>query len=182
MRGTIVAFDADTGTGEAVDADGQSYFFTAAHWLGPGTPIAGAAVEIVGAGAELRMMPLRSRPPFTWPWFLFSIRGRVTRREYWLKYALPWVGLFLLVVSVGSLTADSTGHNAWAGWVLILVLVVSTWTGIAVQVKRLHDRGLSGWFSLVGFIPILGEYWLAAQVGFMRGERGANRFGPDPLA
>ncbi|MDG3443757.1 DUF805 domain-containing protein [Nitrospirillum amazonense] len=182
MRGTVVAFDEVAGAGEAVDVEGLSHFFTAAQWRGEGLPVAGMAVEILSGGADLSVVSFQPRPAFTWPWFLFSIQGRVSRREYWLKYTLPLLGMILLVMIAGSLTADSTGHNAVAGWTLVLMFIISLWTGIAVQVKRLHDRGFSGWFILLGIIPILGEYWVAAQVGFLPGKRGANRFGADPMA
>ena len=57
---------------------------------------------------------------------------------------------------------------------------------IAVVVRRLHDRNLSGWWYLglilVSWIPLVG---LVASVAFLvfmflDGTPGPNRFGPDP--
>ncbi|MEM6851324.1 MAG: DUF805 domain-containing protein, partial [Pseudomonadota bacterium] len=49
--------------------------------------------------------------------------------------------------------------------------------GIGLGVRRLHDIGRSGWwtliaFTVIGLIPLI--YW-ACQPG----ERSENRFGPD---
>lgn len=57
---------------------------------------------------------------------------------------------------------------------------------IAVVVRRLHDRNLSGWWYLglilVSWIPLVG---LVASIAFLvfmflDGTPGPNRFGPDP--
>ena len=53
--------------------------------------------------------------------------------------------------------------------------------GIAVSVRRLHDRDKSGWWLLIGFIPLIGGILLLVWM-VMEGDRGDNRFGPDPKA
>ena len=52
---------------------------------------------------------------------------------------------------------------------------------IAVGIKRCHDRNRTGWFLLIGLIPLV-SIWLVVELGFLRGTVGQNRFGPDPLA
>ena len=51
--------------------------------------------------------------------------------------------------------------------------------GIAVSVRRLHDIGKSGWYYLLGFIPIVGPIillvWFCTE-----GERFENAWGEDP--
>jgi uncharacterized membrane protein YhaH (DUF805 family) len=50
---------------------------------------------------------------------------------------------------------------------------------IAVTTRRLHDVDRSGWFQLLWFVPILG--WFTLLVMFcLDGNRGFNRYGPDP--
>ena len=52
---------------------------------------------------------------------------------------------------------------------------------IAVAVRRLHDLDRSGWWILIGLIPLIG--WIILIVWYCsRGTVGPNRFGPDPLA
>ncbi|TGR16409.1 DUF805 domain-containing protein, partial [Mesorhizobium sp. M8A.F.Ca.ET.197.01.1.1] len=48
--------------------------------------------------------------------------------------------------------------------------------------KRWHDRNKSGWWTLIGLIPIIGGIWLLIELGILEGTRGANQYGPDPLA
>jgi uncharacterized membrane protein YhaH (DUF805 family) len=50
---------------------------------------------------------------------------------------------------------------------------------IAVQVRRFHDQDKSGWWVLIGLIPILGGLAVLVFM-FLEGTRGTNRFGPDP--
>ena len=80
------------------------------------------------------------------------------------------------------------------------------WICLATSIKRLHDRDKSGWWIVPFFIlpsfsdhiqEWLGEsifasfiglalfilfIWGFIELGFLRGPRRANRFGPDPLA
>jgi uncharacterized membrane protein YhaH (DUF805 family) len=52
---------------------------------------------------------------------------------------------------------------------------------LAVAVRRLHDQDKSGWWILIGFVPLIGGIWLLILY-FIEGTRGPNRFGPDPKA
>jgi uncharacterized membrane protein YhaH (DUF805 family) len=83
---------------------------------------------------------------------------------------------------------------------------VVTWICATTTIKRLHDRNRSGWWIIpFGVLPVLlpevagwvGQSYLALFLGTvafvlsiwsvvetfcLRGTRGPNRFGPDPLA
>ena len=51
-------------------------------------------------------------------------------------------------------------------------------------IRRLHDLGHSGWFSLLGFIPVVGPLlWLGLFIycGFFSGQPGENKYGPSPI-
>jgi len=61
-----------------------------------------------------------------------------------------------------------------------IVYVLLLWIGLAVSVKRCHDRNRTGWFVLLSFIPIL-NIWYLIEVGFLKGTTGPNTYGPDPL-
>ena len=72
------------------------------------------------------------------------------------------------------------GHDA--GLVVAgLALVAAIWPGLAIYVKRCHDRDKSGWWLLILLIPYLGSLVIFVSLGLMEGTRGPNRFGPDPL-
>ena len=50
---------------------------------------------------------------------------------------------------------------------------------LAVSVRRLHDIGKSGWYYLIGLVPIVGS--LILLVWFCtEGERNSNGWGEDP--
>ena len=71
-----------------------------------------------------------------------NFRGRSRRSEYW------WFCLFNIIVS-GILTIaapDVTG--LWS--VIILIPTLS------LAVRRLHDIGRSGWWYLIGLLPLAG--------------------------
>jgi uncharacterized membrane protein YhaH (DUF805 family) len=89
--------------------------------------------------------------------------------------------------------------------VFLLVLVPMVVSSFAIGVKRLHDRDQSGWWivlfyfgpgvasaiaqssdsgavSLVlSLVSLAISIWAIVVLGFLRGTRGPNRFGPDPL-
>jgi uncharacterized membrane protein YhaH (DUF805 family) len=60
-------------------------------------------------------------------------------------------------------------------------VVLLTIPSIAVKVRRLHDINFSGWWVLLGLIPIVGNIALLILY-IRRGTKGLNRFGEDPLA
>lgn len=109
-----------------------------------------------------------------------DFNGRARRAEFW-GFAAVYLALFFplyLVGSIFSATESAAGLGVVflvLAWLLSLALLVP---GIAVSVRRLHDRDMSGWFYLLGFVPLGG---LVLFVFFcLEGTLGANRFGPDP--
>jgi uncharacterized membrane protein YhaH (DUF805 family) len=92
-------------------------------------------------------------------------------------------------------------HLATIGMTLVFA-----WFFVAASVKRLHDRNRSGWWiipfvfatgiysrfgdrlgeswpaALVGLAVFVGSIWGGVEMYGLKGTRGPNRFGPDPLA
>lgn len=91
--------------------------------------------------------------------------GRARRSEYW------WFILASFVVSLVLSLVSDTLQSLWS----LAVFVPS----LAVAVRRMHDTGRSGWFLLVGFIPIIGWIlvivWLATE-----GDSASNEYGMSP--
>jgi len=50
---------------------------------------------------------------------------------------------------------------------------------VVFAVKRLHDAEMSGWFGLIGFIPIV-NYVFFFYLVFKKGTIGDNKYGTDP--
>ena len=110
---------------------------------------------------------------------LFSFKGRVSRRTYWYSVA---VHLTIFAIFIGLvLTFDPFKWVMVGGGVLYLMwLFATTWMGLALCAKRLHDCNMSGWWQLLTLIPFLGLIWAVVQFGFLKGTNGLNRYGEDP--
>lgn len=141
---------------------------------------------------EWMLLPLKRYADFS---------GRSRRLEFWMfgllnliVYAIILGIVFATSPALSELSnVDPTDPFAIYGPLLggVGLLLVVWWLavlipGIAVTVRRLHDRNLSGWwylgFIVLSFIPIVGIIASLAFLVFMLldGTPGPNRFGPDP--
>lgn len=115
-------------------------------------------------------------------WYLTALKkyavfsGRSRRKEYWMFC------LFSFIFAIAAMALDAVlGTTVGMGYGVIYavyalaVLIPS----IAVSVRRLHDVGKSGWFILIGFIPIIGAIWLIILV-CSDSEPGVTKYGPNP--
>ena len=116
---------------------------------------------------------------FVW----FSFEGRINRSVYYLWYVLPVLAITIVAgfldQLLGTFYMTSTGEPIM-GTIGAVVGLLTLWPAIAAGAKRCHDRNRSGWFQLVYLIPIV-NLWPIVEIYFLRGTKGANRFGPDPL-
>jgi uncharacterized membrane protein YhaH (DUF805 family) len=104
----------------------------------------------------------------------FSFSGRIGRRTYWLKGFLPLVVLSVIGGIIAGLVPTS---NQYPGGPMILWRLFLLWPSLALTVKRWHDLDKSGWWVLIGLIPIVGMIWTFLETGFLKGTEGPNRFG-----
>jgi uncharacterized membrane protein YhaH (DUF805 family) len=112
---------------------------------------------------------------------LFNFQGRVRRLHYWLAAIGAGVVLGTVAMVILSFSGIASGHpNPIVMLPLFAIYALDIWIGIALGVKRCHDRDKSGWFLLVGLIPIIGGLWLLIDLGFLDGTPGPNRFGASP--
>src|SRR5262249_25836392 len=56
-------------------------------------------------------------------------------------------------------------------------LLLVGWVCVAVQIKRWHDLGRSGWLVLINLVPGLGSVVSLVVLGFSNATPGATRFG-----
>lgn len=114
-----------------------------------------------------------------------SFEGRAARSDFW------WFVLFQIVVAALISQIDGTSQMLTgpgmmrytyspgllgAIWHLVNLLPI-----LALGARRLHDLGKSGWWLLLGLIPMIGVLFLLAWAS-LRGTAGPNAYGPDPLA
>lgn len=95
--------------------------------------------------------------------------GRAVRPEYWWFFlANVILSIILTFVDRAILGFPLLGPIASLGLLL---------PGIGVSVRRLHDIDKSGWWLLIGLIPIVGAIILIVWL-VQTGTAGPNRFGP----
>jgi uncharacterized membrane protein YhaH (DUF805 family) len=132
---------------------------------------------------------------------LFSFAGRVNRAPWWIvAIVIYFVFMTLFWVAIGLAFAGLGGPAIAIG---VGMLLATLWVAAALGVKRLHDRGKSGWWLLLFYLAptalhaagrhahlggrglmLIGfaiSIWAFVELGFRRGTVGQNRYGPDPL-
>ena len=98
-----------------------------------------------------------------------TFSGRARRSEYW------WYTLFAVILYIIVAIIDSAIKNPILGLLVALGLVVPS---LAVAVRRLHDTGRSGWWILIGLIPLVGG--IVLLVFECQDSQGSNSYGPSP--
>lgn len=124
---------------------------------------------------------------------LFSFKGRIPRRTYWLWGIVSGlvIGLIVglctpLLITMPPPPVDPNAIPAQPeikpiGFLIFaLAYIPMIWIGLALGVKRWHDRAKSGWWILIGLIPIVGGIWMFVECGCLRGTVGPNQYGEDP--
>ncbi len=111
-----------------------------------------------------------------------NFNGRINRKKLLLG-ALPLVALSAAAVAVDAVTGSSViriNNSLSYGVAQLISIVLLIVPYYALSVKRLHDRDRSGWLALLGFVPLL-NLWIAAEIFFLKGTPGNNKFGQNPL-
>ncbi|MFF7738270.1 MULTISPECIES: DUF805 domain-containing protein [unclassified Streptomyces] len=109
-------------------------------------------------------------------WYLAALKkyatfsGRARRKEFWM-FAL----FHSLAVLVAGILDAVLG---WGLWLTIVYALFSFVPTLAVSVRRLHDTDRTGWWLLIGFVPLAGIVLFVFDV--IEGTSGGNQYGPDP--
>ena len=82
-----------------------------------------------------------------WGHLFFKFDGRINRAKFWIA-ALVYRG-DLHIFAVLSYVTDQSGVFQAVSGIVNMVIFIS---GLAVGVKRLHDRDKSGWYLLLFYI------------------------------
>ncbi|MEM6372946.1 MAG: DUF805 domain-containing protein [Pseudomonadota bacterium] len=120
----------------------------------------------------------------------FKFTGRATRPEYW------WFFLFDVLVGFAAITVDvlmlmsvTATSGSLASAVLSLspldfmtfyYLVITFIPRLSVTIRRLHDVGLSGFFYLLYFVPLVGAL-VVFVLTLLPSEADDNIHGPGPF-
>lgn len=103
-------------------------------------------------------------------------QGRARRKEYWM------FTLFSMLIYIGLMIIEGILGMGSEGGIGLLSLFYSLGVllpSLAVTVRRLHDTGRSGWWLLIGLIPLVGGIVLLVFM-VLDGQPGSNQYGPNP--
>ncbi len=96
--------------------------------------------------------------------------GRAHRTEYWMFF------LFNFIIAIVLGVIDGVLGTAILGLIYSLAVLIP---GIAVGVRRLHDTNRTGWWLLIGLVPLIG--FIVLIVFFVQdSQEGSNDYGPNP--
>ena len=206
MKGKVLDFSIQKGGGLILGDDGQRYLFVASEWQEQSLPLRDVVVDFEAAGKYAKGVyllaqavpqiqaatPTIKTKPFKatdnkepslldlaisavkHKYLLFN--GRASRKEFWAVMLFSVLISFALqlLYTLGFAISDNLGLLLALPFVIFsLGMVIPQ---LAVSVRRLHDADKSGWWLLLGLIPIFGTIALIMLFSLASSE-GDNRFG-----
>jgi uncharacterized membrane protein YhaH (DUF805 family) len=113
-----------------------------------------------------------------------NFKGRARRSEYW------FIQLFLILTNLAvalidfvlmDYDVDRFLANGGGGIVGLVWIVATIVPALAVLVRRLHDTNRTGWWALIGFVPLIGGIVLLVFT-VMDSTPEENAYGVSPKA
>ena len=206
MKGKVLDFSIQKGGGLILGDDGQRYLFVASEWQEQSLPLRDVVVDFEAAGKYAKgvyllaqaVPQIQAATPTVKPkpfkatdnkelslldlaisavkhkYLLFN--GRASRKEFWAVMLFSVLISFALqlLYTLGFAISDNLGLLLALPFVIFALGMVIP--QLAVSVRRLHDTDKSGWWLLLGFIPIFGTIALIVLFSLASSE-GDKRFG-----
>lgn len=107
----------------------------------------------------------------------FNFTSRSRRKEYWAATLFNSIFIFIFLAIVFIINDYSISRILY--FLYGIFILITFIPNLSLCIRRLHDVGKSGWFYLLGFIPIIG-LWPAALILFVDSEPHTNQWGEDP--
>lgn len=114
-----------------------------------------------------------------------NFEGRARRKEYWY-FTLLNVLIMFPTIFVLAFLSESLGENSPVViglFILFIVFALALFIpSLAAAVRRLHDTGKSGWWWVLGIIPLVSYIGSIILLVYYctDGDRGTNKYGIDP--
>jgi len=100
----------------------------------------------------------------------FMLNGRAGRQEFWMFILCN----FIVALAVYVVSMIIRVPVLYYLYVLAIFL-----PGLGLAVRRLHDTGRSGWWYLIGLVPLIG--FIVLIIFFIQDSQpGDNQYGPNP--
>ena len=110
----------------------------------------------------------------------FTVQGRLNRKPFLLRGLV--LGILSLILSsvMGGLAETSSTVLHLVSLLMLPLILVCAAGSFTLIIRRWHDLGKSGWFTLLLLIPLL-NFVVMLYLWFVRGTAGPNAYGEDPL-
>lgn len=155
------------------EADTDAYSAQAA-------PKAGKKFLNLGEGLNLLFKDSSADKEAVFKELFFTSKGRLNRKSY--IYRSLFLSLVLCIVQ-GVLTFATNTIDALELLFAVVAFGFSLFSfvsNIMMDVRRLHDLDLSGWWMLLMLVPLVNIFF-ALYMLFFKGTDGPNQYGDDPL-
>lgn len=105
--------------------------------------------------------------------------GRASRSEFW--FFILFSGIASIICGfLDQLIFPTTGNPETAILPLTSIYILAIFLPfVGVSIRRLHDTGRSGWWLLLGLLPVIGLIVLFAFY-VTDSESGTNEYGANP--
>lgn len=143
-------------------------------------PKAGKKFLNLGEGLNLLFKDSSADKEAVFKELFFTSKGRLNRKSY--IYRSLFLSLVLCVVQ-GVLTFATNTIDALELLFAVVAFGFSLFSfvsNIMMDVRRLHDLDLSGWWMLLMLVPLVNIFF-ALYMLFFKGTDGPNQYGDDPL-
>ncbi len=101
----------------------------------------------------------------------FNFKGRCRRRDFFMFNLVS-----IIIACIIGMLDGLLGGGELLSSLYILVVIIPT---IAIQTRRLHDIGKSGWMVLINLIPLIGYISLLFLLT-RDSEENENKYGFNP--
>jgi len=95
-----------------------------------------------------------------------GFEGRARRKEYWIFF------LFNMLIGYGLLILATIADLPVLMFAAMLYFLGVLIPSIAVAIRRMHDVGKSGWYSIVPIYSLI--------LACIEGDKGDNQYGDNP--
>ncbi len=104
-------------------------------------------------------------------------KGRARRKEFWMYILFNMIFTFVAMGLDNLLGTTYKNINYGIFYTLYVLAVIVP--GLAVEIRRLHDVGKSGWWLFIALVPLIGSIWLIVLLA-TDSQPGENPYGPNP--
>ena len=112
----------------------------------------------------------------------FNFQDRARRAEFWWPVFMQFI-IYLAMLALTSLFAMLGDIGVMLIWIPMILYwlfgLACIIPNLAMSVRRLHDKDMSGFWVLIWLVPLIGFLFLLFQF-VTEGTPGPNKYGPNP--